>query len=39
MADKLANELMAASKGDGNTVKKKDDTHRIADANNTNCNY
>lgn len=33
MADKLANELMAASKGEGNAVKKKDDTHRMADAN------
>ena len=33
MADKLANEIIAASKGEGNAVKKKDDTHRMADAN------
>lgn len=33
MADKLANEIIAASKGEGNSVKKKDDTHRMADAN------
>ena len=33
MADKLANELVAASKGEGNSVKKKDDTHRMAEAN------
>ncbi len=33
MADKLANEIMAAAKGEGNAVKKKDDTHRMAEAN------
>jgi small subunit ribosomal protein S7 len=33
MADKLANEIVAASKGEGNAVKKKDDTHRMAEAN------
>ncbi len=33
MADKLANEIVAASKGEGAAVKKKDDTHRMADAN------
>ena len=33
MADKLANELVAAAKGEGNAVKKKDDTHRMAEAN------
>jgi len=33
MAEKLANELIAASKGEGNAVKKKEDTHRMADAN------
>jgi small subunit ribosomal protein S7 len=33
MADKLSNELIAAAKGEGNAVKKKDDTHRMADAN------
>ena len=31
--EKLSNELIAASKGEGNSVKKKDDTHRMADAN------
>jgi small subunit ribosomal protein S7 len=33
MASKLANELMEASNGQGNSVKKKDDTHRMAEAN------
>jgi len=33
MAEKLANELMAASNGEGSTIKKKDDTHRMAEAN------
>ncbi len=33
MAEKLANELMAAAKGEGGTIKKKDDTHRMAEAN------
>lgn len=33
MADKLANEILAASKGEGNAVKKKEDTHRMAEAN------
>jgi len=33
MADKLAAELMDAANGQGNSVKKKDDTHRMADAN------
>jgi small subunit ribosomal protein S7 len=33
MAEKLANELMAAAKGEGATIKKKDDTHRMAEAN------
>ena len=33
MADKLANEIMAASKGEGASFKKKEDTHRMADAN------
>jgi small subunit ribosomal protein S7 len=33
MADKLSNEIIAASKGEGNAVKKKDDTHRMAEAN------
>ena len=33
MADKLSNEIISASKGEGNAVKKKDDTHRMAEAN------
>ncbi len=33
MSDKLSNEIIAASKGEGNAVKKKDDTHRMAEAN------
>ena len=33
MADKLANELVAASKGEGGAFKRKEDTHRMADAN------
>lgn len=33
MAEKLANELMDALNGQGSAVKKKDDTHRMAEAN------
>ena len=33
MADKLAAELLAAAKNDGSAVKKKEDTHRMAEAN------
>ena len=33
MADKLANEVIAASKGEGAAFKKKEDTHRMAEAN------
>ena len=33
MVDRLANEIIAASKGEGGAVKKKDDTHRMAEAN------
>jgi len=33
MADKLANEIIAASKGEGAAFKKKEDTHRMAEAN------
>ncbi len=33
MANRLANELMAAAKGEGGSVKKKDDTHRMAESN------
>lgn len=33
MVEKLAGEIIAASKGEGAAVKKKDDTHRMAEAN------
>jgi small subunit ribosomal protein S7 len=33
MMDRLANEIIAAAKGEGASVKKKDDTHRMAEAN------
>ena len=33
MSDKLANEIIAASKGEGAAFKKKEDTHRMAEAN------
>jgi len=33
IADKLANEIMAAAKGEGAAFKKKEDTHRMAEAN------
>ncbi len=33
MVEKLANELIAASNGEGNAVKKREDVHRMADAN------
>jgi small subunit ribosomal protein S7 len=33
MSDKLAGEIMAASKGEGGAYKKKEDTHRMAEAN------
>jgi len=33
MAEKLAAELMDAAKGEGAAVKKRDDTHRMAEAN------
>ena len=33
MEQRLANEILAASKGEGGSVKKKDDTHRMAEAN------
>lgn len=32
-ADKLASEILDASKGEGGTIKKRDDTHKMADAN------
>lgn len=33
MAEKLASEIIAASKGEGGAFKKKEDTHRMAEAN------
>jgi small subunit ribosomal protein S7 len=33
MSDKLAGEIIAASKGEGAAVKKREDTHRMAEAN------
>ena len=39
MAEKLAGELSDASKGQGVTVKKRDDTHRMADANRAFAHY
>lgn len=33
MREKFASELMAAAKNDGGAIKKKDDTHRMAEAN------
>jgi small subunit ribosomal protein S7 len=38
-AEKLAAEVIAASKGEGNAVKKKEDTHRMADANKAFAHY
>lgn len=39
MAEKLAAEVIAASKGEGNAMKKKDDTHRMAEANKAFAHY
>lgn len=39
MAEKLAAELSDASKGQGTTVKKRDDTHRMAEANRAFAHY
>ena len=39
MAQRLAAEFMAASKGEGATVKKKEDTHRMAEANKAFAHY
>ena len=39
MAEKLANELMDAAKGEGNTVKKRQDTHKMAEANKAFAHY
>jgi small subunit ribosomal protein S7 len=39
MAERLANELLDASNGTGSTVKRKDDTHRMAEANKAFAHY
>jgi len=39
MAQRLAAEFMAASRGEGSTVKKKEDTHRMAEANKAFAHY
>ena len=39
MAEKLAAELIDASKGQGATVKKRDDTHKMAEANRAFAHY
>lgn len=39
MTERLAAELMEASQGRGNTVKKKDDVHKMADANKAFAHY
>ena len=33
MKEKLANDILAAAKGEGSAVKKRDDTHKMAEAN------
>jgi small subunit ribosomal protein S7 len=39
MADKLANELLAASKNEGGTIKRKEEMHRMAEANRAFAHY
>ncbi len=39
MAEKLAAEVIAASKGEGNAVKKREDTHKMAEANRAFASY
>jgi len=39
MPEKLAGEIIAASRGEGNAVKKKEDTHRMAEANKAFAHY
>jgi small subunit ribosomal protein S7 len=39
MAERLASELMSASRSEGATIKKKEDTHRMADANKAFAHY
>ena len=39
MPERLAAEVIAASKGEGNAIKKKEDTHRMAEANKAFAHY
>ena len=39
MADRLANEILAASRNEGSAVKKREDTHRMAEANKAFAHY
>ncbi len=39
MAERLAAELVLASKGEGSSIKKKEDTHRMAEANRAFAHY
>ncbi|MPN04687.1 30S ribosomal protein S7 [bioreactor metagenome] len=39
MTDKLAKEIMDAANGTGASVKKKEDTHKMADANRAFAHY
>jgi small subunit ribosomal protein S7 len=39
MEERLAAELILASKGEGNAIKKKEDTHRMAEANRAFAHY
>jgi small subunit ribosomal protein S7 len=39
MAEKLAAEVMAAAKGEGAAVKRKEDTHKMAEANRAFANF
>jgi small subunit ribosomal protein S7 len=39
MSERLAAELILASKGEGNTIKKKEDTHKMAEANRAFAHY
>ncbi|HIM55608.1 MAG TPA: 30S ribosomal protein S7, partial [Candidatus Latescibacteria bacterium] len=39
MADKLANELVAASKGEGGAIRARNDVHRMGDANKAFAHY
>ena len=39
MADRLANEILAAARNEGSAVKKREDTHRMAEANKAFAHY